>query len=114
MRSGFVTLALGNQHSIILKQDGSVWSTANDGDDIPSEDHFAKVMSHGAIAVAAGNGFSLVLKKDDSFWVSGRNLKGQLGDGTRIKKEKFSFVQVIDGAKAVAAGLSHSMVLSPF
>ena len=27
MLAGFVTLALGNHHSMILKQDGRVWST---------------------------------------------------------------------------------------
>ena len=113
MLADVVRLALGDQHSMILKQDGSVWSTPIHLRGLAYGDNrFAQVILSGATAVAAGTGFSMVLKQDGSFWAMGRNYHGQLGDGTRMRQDKFFFVQAIPGAKAIAAGASHSMVLT--
>ena len=67
--SGFgLALALGDEHSLVLKQDGSVWSTAiafTTLNKIPDNDrtnHFMKMIPSHAIAVAAGNHFSTMLK----------------------------------------------------
>ena len=68
-------------------------------------------MQGGATTVAAGNYYSLVLMRDDSVWAAGKNSRGQLGDGTRIRKGTFTFVRMIPGALAVAAGGYDSMVV---
>ena len=113
MLTGSITLSLGDQHSMVLWQDGSVWSTdLKSRGQIPSRRHFEEVISSGATSVAAGNGFSMVLKEDGSVWGVGRNSYGQLGDGTRVKRDFFSFSQTVPGAKAVSAGGSHAMVLT--
>ena len=104
-----VELALGD-HSMILKEDGSVWSTGATESGLSN--HFVKMIPNGAMAVAAGTGFSIVLKKDSSVWAVGRNFRGQLGDGTKYKRDTFFFVRVIIGAKAVAAGGYHGMILT--
>ena len=119
MLAGILRLSLGEQHSLILKLDGGVWSA---GAVIGTSDErtryhdtiyrFLRVIASGAIAAAAGQGYSMVLKQDDSLWAAGRNKDGQLGDGTRLHKRLFSFVQMIPGATAVAAGGRHSMVLT--
>ena len=93
-------LALGDQYSMILKQDGSVWSTAvvKSGDTSSSRASrragkvFVQVIPSGARAVAAGNSFSLVVKKGGMLWATGRNYNGQHGDGTKLKKESHTFV----------------------
>ena len=96
----------------MLKQDGTVWGAGINtfgqlGVDPRSNFRilsFIIIFSGRANAVAAGSGHSLVLKKDGSVWCAGRNLYGQLGDGSLI--DRHSFVQVINGhAKAVAAGM---------
>ena len=112
-----VAFALGDQHTVIMKQDGSVWSTAITlhGGRIPSRGivkSFIKMIPSGVMAMAAGLSFTMVLKQDGSLWGMGRNFKGQLGDGTKLRKLTFSFVKDILGPKAVAAGGYHSMVLS--
>ena len=112
-----VNLALGDHHSVILKQDGSVWSTAIalHGDLAASRGvskHFALVIPSGARAVAAGTSFSVVLKQDGTVWSMGRNARGQLGDGTKASRHAFLFVKMIVGAKAVAAGSFHSIVMT--
>ena len=118
MLTDFINLILGYQHSVILRQDGSVWSTAINlhGAIIPSSTssrYFFPVFPSGATAAAAGNAFSVVLKQDDSVWAIGRNNRGQLGDGTSVdRKDTFRNVQFIIGARAVAAGGYHSMILT--
>ena len=77
--------SLGGQHSVLLKRDGSVWTTGEnhrgqlgDGSAIDKK-KFSKVISGGALAVAAGNLHSLVIKSDGSVWGAGCNIFGQLG-----------------------------------
>ena len=76
------------------------------------EKRFVQIFSSDATAVAAGTGYSMVLKQDGGLWAMGRNYRGQLGDGTRLRRDAFFLVQVIVGAKAVAAGGAHTLVLT--
>ena len=114
--TGFARLILGDHHSMILRKDGSVWSTAIAFRDDASSRHmrqrFAKVIPSSATAAAAGAGYGLALKQDGSLWAMGRNNRGQLGDGTRLKKTTFAFVKMVPEAKAVAGGGGHSMILT--
>ena len=97
---------------MILREDGSVWSTVIT---LPSEggakEHFVKMIPRGVIAVAAGNYHTLALQPDGGVLSVGLNTKGQLGDGTMERRRSFSLVETISGAKAVAAGAYFSMVL---
>ena len=96
--SGCVKFALGDQHTVILKPDGSVWSTAvgaKVGLAASGGTHFEQVIQSGAIAVAAGTGFTLVVKHDASVWAMGRNFRGQLGLGTK-KKKRHVFICACD------------------
>jgi len=62
------------------------------------------------VSVAAGNGHTVALKRDGTVWTWGRNLEGELGDGTTTNRN--SPVQVsITNVVAVAAGLYHSVAL---
>ena len=71
--------------------------------------NFVQVVSNGAKALAAGSGHSMVLMQHDSVWAVGRNMFGQLGDGTNT--DRHNFVKVIpSGGMAMAAGAKHSVV----
>ena len=70
MLLAFIALALGDRHSILLKQDGSVQTTGynafgqlGDGSKI-DRSSFIQVISSGVKAVAAGTSHSMVLKQD--------------------------------------------------
>ena len=111
-----MAMAAGDVHSIIMKKDGSVWSTGRNcngqlGDGLTVDrSSFVKVMLNGAADVAAGDHHSMVLKLDGSVWTTGRNRHGQLGDGSTA--DRTIFVPVVSsGTKAVAAGSRHSLML---
>ena len=93
---------------MVLTHVGSIWSTPVNA---YSGFSFTKVFASGATTAAAGTSFSIVLKKDGYVWGVGNNLQGQLGDGTRNNRRSFLAIKKITGAKAVAAGDCHSIVL---
>ena len=127
-----IGLALGEVHSLLLNQDGSVWSSGMDTDGqlgLAATKHvtnnFIQAISSGVKAVAAGDYHSIVLMHDHSVWTTGKNSKGQLGDTSRTDRNIFSPVKGVDfsftefgfkkyhgGAQAIAAGGYHSMVLT--
>ena len=80
---GFVA-SLGSSHSMVLKQDGSVWGTGCNkygqlGEGLTTDTRsFVQIIPSDAIAVATGNYYSMVLKQDGSVWATGRNTYGQL------------------------------------
>ena len=81
--AGLVQLALGDQHSMILKRDGSVWSTVITLDVLaPALDgskDFEQVLAGGATAAAAGIRYSMVLKQDGTVWTSRKNTRARVG-----------------------------------
>ena len=121
MFAGLIKLALGYQHSMILMQDGSVWTTAATIPDADISAHgiiysknFVRVVSSGATAVAAGNAFGMALKQDGSVLAMGDNNRCQLGTARKdIENENvFFFVQIIARAKAAACGGCHSLIVT--
>ena len=120
---GAEAVAAGVEHSLIRGQDGSVWAVGgNDsgqlGDDTKvTKGTFVQVLSSGAKAIAAGGYHSMVLKQDGTVWAMGDNKYGQLGDGSTTSRKSMlrvtnDFMQYFStGAKAIAAGFLHSMVL---
>ena len=112
-------LSLGAAHSLMLKQDGSLWAAGFDlfgqlgiGSQKDTRSTFVQVISGGVEAVAAGGGHSILVKQDGSAWATGRNKYGQLGDGSYT--DRSSYVQVAlasSGVKTVAASSSHSLML---
>ena len=118
MVADFGRLAASAYHSMVVKQDGTVWGTgSNDcgqlGDGTNSDrSHFVQVVANGASAVAVGEEHSLVLMHNGSVWATGGNSEGQLGDGTSIDAERNTFFAVLPhNVRAVAVGAYHSMVI---
>ena len=95
-------IAAGCEHSIILRQDGSVWVTGKNSFGqlgtgaglYPFTSKFVQVISSGIVAVAAGDWHSMIKKNDESLWATGQNIYGQLGDGSMIAKNRY--VRVVE------------------
>ena len=107
-----VVLAPGTFHTLLMQQDGSVWSTGVSSD--AQSESFVQVIPSGATAVAAGTGASVVLKQDGSVWTTYKKARGQLSffGGSVSDKRTFSAVKIISGANAVGLGSYHAMVLT--
>lgn len=114
--SNIIAFAAGENHSLFLKSDGTVWACGKNSDGELGDGTFdfgANVPGQvtglsNIISVAAGGGHSLFLKSDGTVWACGRNMEGQLGDGTTVKKS--SPIQVGPlGVTAIASGYWYSM-----
>jgi alpha-tubulin suppressor-like RCC1 family protein len=127
-------LAAGAFHTLALTWDGRVWSWG--------ENHFGQLGHSSAaarmvvgptgtdflrdvIAIAAGGDHSLAITKDGKVWAWGDNQHGQLGttvpatcgfaftpQGLTPCSTKPVLVATIPGARTVAAGERHSLVLA--
>jgi alpha-tubulin suppressor-like RCC1 family protein len=80
-------VAAGNQHSLAIKSNGTVWAWGSDGsgqlgDGGTNTNQNAPVQASGltdVVAVAAGLNHSLAVKNDGTVYAWGSNSKGQLG-----------------------------------
>ena len=109
--SGAIAIAGGLVHSVVLKQDNSVWMAGTEMHEKLKIDDFVQLrVIEGAKAVAAGGGHSMVLTQQGAVWAMGWNFIGQIGDGTTTDKARFVSV-IPSGGKALAAGHAHSLVV---
>ena len=60
-------------------------------------------------AISAGEAHSLFLKSDGSVWATGKNVNGQLGNGSLENQN--TPIQVFDGVVAISAYYQHSLLL---
>ena len=92
---GAIAVAAGGGHSLMLKEDGSVWSVGvniygqlGDGSNADRQ-NFVQVIPSYAKAMSAGTEHSLVVMRDGSVWGAGFNFYGQLGDGSGMDRSIF-------------------------
>jgi alpha-tubulin suppressor-like RCC1 family protein len=116
-----VAIAAGEQFTLALKSDGTVWSwgynnvgqLGNGG--TANQNRAAPTGLSGVTSIAAGQLHALARKNDGTVWSWGYNLNGQLGDNTTANRT--SAVQVVTasgpltGVARVAAGNVHSLAL---
>ena len=123
--SGVVAVAVGSNHSLALKSDGTVlaWGSNSSGQlgDGTTTNQTTPIQvsglgsGSGVVAVAAGsNNFSLALKSDGTVLAWGFNSNNELGDGTtttRLTPVQVSGLGSGSGVTALAAGGTHSLAL---
>jgi alpha-tubulin suppressor-like RCC1 family protein len=124
--NGVNAIAAGADHSLALKDDGTVWAWGNNTsgqglrisgqlgtDEIPSSNTPVEVgdLPGGVEAIAAGSAHGLALKDDGIVWAWGNNNSGQLGDGTNATSTRPVQVSNLDGVKAIDGGGGYSLAL---
>jgi alpha-tubulin suppressor-like RCC1 family protein len=96
------SVSSGARHTVILKNDGSVWASGYNFNgqlgqgNTEDQTSFTRVedAGTGVVAAAAGNYHTVILKADGSVWTAGQNYQGQLGFGNR--ENKLTFTQAPD------------------
>ena len=87
LSSGILAVAAGTYHSVMIKDDGSLWTTGwnNSGQlgDGTTDDRntWIKVVDANVTKIFATMHLSMFLKSDGTLWGMGENGGGQLGDG---------------------------------
>ncbi|MFO7790287.1 MAG: hypothetical protein R6V32_06925, partial [Bacteroidales bacterium] len=125
--TGVIAVAAGDNHSLALRNDGTVWTWGNNNDgqlgngtttDSPFPVQVQDVGGGGtlsnAVAIAAGQRHSLAILDDGSAVAWGYNSNGELADGTTTQRSYPVPMTGIDAgteAYAVAAGNKHSYLL---
>jgi len=117
--TGVIAVSAGEQHSLFLKSDGTVWACGSNaqgqlGDGTYTARQVPVQVSgvSGIIAISAGHMHSLFLKNDGTVWACGNNGNGQLGEGM-TSSDKNTPVQVdnVSGIIAISGGNYHSLFL---
>ncbi len=118
--SEVVAVAGGYDHSVALRNDGSVWcwgrniyGQLGDGNDPTGSDTPVQVSAiSDVVAVASGSNFSVALKSDGTVWSWGSNQYGQLGDGNMgISNDTPVQVLVLSDISAIGSGDGHAVAL---
>ncbi len=118
--SGVIAIAGGDQFSVALKSDGTVWDWGDNtrgqlgnGGNFNSYSNIPVQVSNlgGVTAIAAGGIHTLAVKSDGTVWDWGNDAYGQLGNG--IYQSSNVPVQVLNlsNVTAIAGGEGHSVAL---
>jgi len=84
--SNVVAAAAGDDHSVFVKNDGTLWTTGDNswgqlGDGTFTDCDAPECVASNAVAVAANWAHSLFIKNDGTLWGMGDNSFGELGGG---------------------------------
>jgi alpha-tubulin suppressor-like RCC1 family protein len=110
--SDVVAVAAGDEHSLFVKADGTLWAAGYNyygelGNGTASNTNLPVIVASNVVAVAAGGYHSLFVKTNGTLWAMGFNGYGQLGNGTTGNQD--TPVSVGSNVVAVAAGFFHSL-----
>lgn len=115
---GVVAIAAGDDHSVAVKSDGSVWAwgwnNAGQLGNMTTANSFIPVTVVGlsnVAEVAAGTLHTLALKTDGTVWTWGWNDSGQLGDETYTQSLIPVEVSGLSEVNQISSGSVHSMAL---
>ena len=115
-------IVCGDYHTVILKNDGSVWATGGNGEGQlglgsttgDNRSTFTKITTNvsNVKQIACGSIHTFILKNDGSLWACGDGSKGQLGLGI---SDKTTFTQVTtnisNDVKEIICGYEHTFIL---
>ena len=113
-------IAAGGAHSLILKEDGSLWTVGSNTDGQLGDNGITtsrtepfEIETSGVTEIAAGENHSLFIKSDGQtkqLWGMGANSQGQLGDSTGSNQVSAVLIDSGD-IFSVSADGNHSLYL---
>ncbi|WP_147273227.1 S8 family serine peptidase [Anaerobacterium chartisolvens] len=116
--SGITDVAAGSEHTIALKNDGTVWTWGYNsygqlGDATTTNRATPAQVNglNGITAMAEGNRHTIAVKYDGTVWTWGDNAYGQLGNGTSEKSTIPLQIIGLKGTKDIDGGDSHTIAI---
>jgi alpha-tubulin suppressor-like RCC1 family protein len=119
-----IAIVAGNQFSLFLKRNGSLWGMGWNSDGqlgdgtsgaYAQTNRPEQIVASNVTAIAAGGVHSLFVKSDGSLWTMGYNVDGQLGNGTYGEYDRPGTIRpqqiIASNVTAIAAGNMHSLFL---
>jgi alpha-tubulin suppressor-like RCC1 family protein len=114
--TGVVAIACGEDHSLALKSDGTVWAWGynfsgqlGDNNTQNRKRPFMISSLHAVTAISAMADNSMVLEADGTVWTWGDNFWGQLGDGSLQDRHFPGEALGLSPAISVSVGKKHSL-----
>ena len=114
------SVCCGGDHTLILKNDGTLWSTGYNGygqlglGDNTNRTTFTQVTTNAddIKEIYCGRNSTFILKNDGTLWSTGYNEHGQLGLGDTTYRATFTQVIAnVDDIKSVYCGYCHTIIL---
>jgi alpha-tubulin suppressor-like RCC1 family protein len=116
--NNWVTIAAGQDHTIALKSDGTLWAWGfnflgqlGDGTNTDRNCPVQIGTDTDWVAIAAGDNHTIALKSDGTLWAWGFNFYGQLGDSTNGDSDVPILIGSATDWVAIAAGGWHTIAL---
>ena len=116
--TGIIAIAAGDNHSLALKNDGTVWTWGENsngqlatGGTAARNSPAAVVNFNGVAAIGAGGNFTVAVKSDGTMKSWGQNGNGQLGDGTTSGAVNPVSVSSVSAASLAVGGNAHTLAL---
>ena len=112
-----IALAAGDDHTLALKADGSIWAWGdNPNGELGTGDNNrytnpVQLSSITATAIAAGGNHSVALLSGGTVWTWGYNNHGQLGDGSTTSRNTPLELTGLPKVSKIAAGYEFTLAL---
>jgi alpha-tubulin suppressor-like RCC1 family protein len=117
--NGVISLTGGNDHSVALQNDGTVWAwgvnvSGHLGDGtVTNRTSPAQVIGlNGVTSIASGISHTLAIRNDNTIWGWGSNTYGQLGDGTTTQQKVPKQLSGLSAASSITASKDASSYTS--
>jgi M6 family metalloprotease-like protein len=114
----WVDLAMGNQHGLGLRSDGTLWAWGGNangqiGDNTTLNRSAPVQVGTGKVwaSISAGTSHSAAVANDGTLWTWGLNTNGQLGDGTTTQRLVPTQVGSLTTWSKVTCGGNHTVAL---
>jgi len=123
----WLVVSAGTNHTMAIREDGSLWAWGGNahgqlgdgagggGSQDPAMGHRTSPLQIGLGAnwsyVSAGDENTVAIREDGSLWAWGRNMLGELGDGTTTRRLSPVRIGAYTDWRAVSAGGRHTLAI---